>query len=232
MALNVAIVGASGRMGKEIIGMASGDPQFKIVAGVSRTKIAELSASHDSITKLSPAGIDIVIDFSQPELSNDVTSWSAKNKIPLVSGVTGLTDAQKKLFETTARFAPVLWAPNMSLGVAVMAEMLSALKSLNGYEFQIEEIHHKHKKDKPSGTALFLQERLKAVVGNVPEPLAIRGGGVFGVHKVFALGEEEVITIEHTAINRKVFARGALFVANWLRNKPAGLYKMADVLRT
>jgi 4-hydroxy-tetrahydrodipicolinate reductase len=232
MALNVAVVGASGRMGKEIIGIASGDPQINIVAGVSRTKIAELSISCDSISKLNPAGVDVVIDFSQPELCTDVTTWSAKNKIPLVSGVTGLSDSQKKLFETTAKTAPVLWAPNMSLGVAVMAEMFSALKSLSGYEFQIEEIHHKHKKDRPSGTALFLQERLKAVVGEVPEPLAIRGGGVFGVHKVFALGEEEVITIEHTAMNRKVFARGALHAANWLRNKPAGLYKMADVLRT
>jgi 4-hydroxy-tetrahydrodipicolinate reductase len=232
MAVNLAIVGASGRMGREIISLAQSDSQFKIIAGVSRSKLEDLFPSVDSIPKLDPKGIEVLIDFSQPQICADVAQWCVGHKIPLVSGVTGLADSQKKVLEEASKTVPVLWAPNMSLGVAVMAQMFSAFKALKGYEFQIEEIHHKHKKDQPSGTALFLQERLKAVVGQAPEPLSIRGGGVFGVHKVFALGEEEVLSIEHTAMNRKVFARGALTAANWLRNKPAGLYKMADVLTT
>ena len=230
--LKIAVVGASGRMGKEILQLATELRSHVVVAGVSRTKMNEIPHSSSSISNVPAAEVQTVIDFSQPELFEEVVQWCVKNKRPLVSGVTGISDQQKKTLTAAAQSIPILWAPNMSLGVAVMAEMFASLKALKGFEFQLEEIHHKHKKDRPSGTALFLQEKLKEVVGNVPEPLVMRGGGVFGIHKLFALGEEEVITIEHTATNRKVFARGALHASSWLQNKPPGLYKMADVLRT
>lgn len=112
-----------------------------------------------------------------------------------------------------------------------MARMLAQFSRLEGYDFQIEELHHNRKKDKPSGTALFLQEKLQSAVGSPLEaPVAIRGGGIFGIHRVWAMGQEETITLEHTAMNRRVFARGALKAATWLLGRPPGFYSMDDVL--
>ena len=109
---------------------------------------------------------------------------------------------------------PVLWSPNMSLGIAVVRSMMQSLKELSSQhsqqvDFQIEEWHHRHKKDSPSGTALWLQEALEKVVDKkIPAPLAVRGGGVFGVHKIITLMDEELITLEHTALNRNCFCSG------------------------
>ncbi|MCM2280333.1 MAG: 4-hydroxy-tetrahydrodipicolinate reductase [Bdellovibrionaceae bacterium] len=230
--LRIAVIGGSGRMGQEILSLAATDPSLEIVATVSRR--ADLPAPN-VVRKMSglPKGkIDVVIDFSLPEVLDEVCTWCKTNRTALVSGVTGLSAAQKKKISSLGQIIPVLWAPNMSVGVAVLAEMLAGFKSLQGFEFQIEETHHKHKKDKPSGTALFLQDKLEAAVGPTPEPLAIRGGGVFGIHKIWAMGEEETITLEHSALNRRVFARGALRAARWIRGRPAGVYTMADVIRS
>jgi 4-hydroxy-tetrahydrodipicolinate reductase len=227
----LAIIGASGRMGAELLALS---PEFKFVAtqGVGRSKLAVdgLTLS-DHVSKLDPSKIDAVIDFSLPELTDDVIEWCVKNQKPLVSGVTGISLEQKNRFAEAGRSVAVLWAPNMSLGIAVLSRMISELRNLKGFEFQIEEVHHKRKKDKPSGTALFLQEKLETAVGeDVPAPVAIRGGGVFGIHRVWAMGEEETITLEHNAMNRRVFARGALRAAQWLIKKKPGRYTLDDVI--
>ena len=219
-------------MGTELLALA---PEFdlNVTGGVARGgKMIAGFATVEHPTQLDPALADVVIDFSLPEMTAAVASWCADRKIPLVSGVTGVTKEHKDHLAKTAKVSPVLWAPNMSLGVAVMARMLAEFSRLEGFQFQIEELHHVHKKDKPSGTALFLQEKLKSAVGNdVPAPLAIRGGGIFGIHRAWAMGEEEVITLEHNAMNRRVFARGALRAAVWLLDQKPGLYTMDDVLR-
>lgn len=229
----LAIVGVTGRMGTELRALAP-EFGFEVSAGVSGSSAGEGLGFplHSSIADLVPANVDIVIDFSLPEATEKVLDWCSRHGKPLVSGVTGLTEKQKAAFSEASRKSAVLWSPNMSLGVAVLARMLSQLKNLQDFEFQIEELHHKRKKDRPSGTALFLQQRLEEAVGEVPEPVAIRGGGIFGIHRVWAMGEEETITLEHTAMNRRVFARGALKAASWLLGKPAGLYRMDDVLGT
>ncbi len=227
----LAIIGISGRMGQEIRAIAN-EFDFIVTEGVASTSSTSggvLIAT--DISALRDDNVDVVIDFSMPELTMNVAAWCANHKKPLVSGVTGLSLDQKKALEKAAAVIPVLWAPNMSLGVAVLARMLGQLSRLEGFDFQIEELHHIRKKDKPSGTAIFLQEKLKEAVGpNVPEPLAIRGGGIFGVHRVWAMGEEETITLEHTAMNRRVFARGALKAACWLKEQKPGLYRMDNVL--
>ena len=125
----------------------------------------------------------------------------------------------------------VFWAPNMSIGIHWLLHILPHFSHLTEMDFQIEEIQHKEKKDNPSGTALLLFDNLKKVVASLPPPLFIRGGGVFGVHKIMALGQDEVIEITHSALNRKVFAVGALRVAQWIRNKKPGFYSMADVFK-
>jgi 4-hydroxy-tetrahydrodipicolinate reductase len=228
----IAIIGLSGRMGAELLALA---PQFKfeVIEGVGRSKLAahENITVVDQVSKLNSSKIDVVIDFSLPELTNDVIAWCVANKKPLVSGVTGIGNEQKLNFEQAGAKIATLWAPNMSLGVAVLSRMLNELKNLKGFDFQIEEVHHKHKKDKPSGTALYLQQKLELAIGEAaPEPVAIRGGGVFGIHRVLAMGEEETLTLEHNAINRRVFARGALKAAQWLVIQKPGFYVLNDVL--
>ncbi len=226
----LAIIGISGRMGAELLALAP-EFDFKVTSGVSRRSLESTLTVVSSCEKLKPADVDIVIDFSLPELTKGVAEWCKANQKPLVSGVTGLKDPERNALAEAAEKTPVLWAPNMSLGVAVLARMLAKLSLLDGFDFQIEELHHNRKKDKPSGTAVFLQERLKeAVKADVPDPLAIRGGGIFGIHRIWAMGEEETLTLEHTAMNRRVFARGAMKAAQWLIQRQPGLYKMDDVL--
>jgi 4-hydroxy-tetrahydrodipicolinate reductase len=220
-------------MGGEILALAR-ESGFVVTCGVANAFDGNVGGvpAYSHPNKLEPDDIDLVIDFSLPELTPDVVRWCSESGKALVCGVTGLNDTTHSLIKIAKDTIPILWAPNMSLGIAVVSRMLRALASLNQHEFQIEEFHHKHKKDKPSGTALLLQEKLKAAVGNVdvPEPVAIRGGGIFGVHKVWAMGEEETVMIEHTAMNRRVFARGALRAANWLLPRPPGLYTIDDIL--
>lgn len=219
-------------MGAELLSLAP-EFGFEVSGGVARggKKIGNV-VTVEHPTQLDSSNPEVVIDFSLPEMTAPVASWCSDRKIPLVSGVTGISKEQKDLLAKTGKVTPVLWAPNMSLGIAVMARMLAEFAKLEGFQFQIEELHHIRKKDKPSGTALFLQEKLKASVGSeVPDPLAIRGGGIFGIHRAWAMGEEEVITLEHNAMNRRVFARGALRAATWLLGQKPGLYSMDDVLR-
>ena len=227
----LAIVGISGRMGKELQALAK-EFNLQVTQGVSsRAKNEDGIKIVAAVAELDAANVDVVIDFSLPELTLGVAKWCQENRKPLVSGVTGIQEQHRLALQAVGKFAPVLWAPNMSLGVAVMARMMAQLASLDGFDFQIEELHHNKKKDSPSGTAVFLQEKLKAVVGeNVPDPIGIRGGGIFGIHKVWAMGEEETITLEHTAINRRVFARGALKAAHWILTQSPALYRMDDVL--
>jgi 4-hydroxy-tetrahydrodipicolinate reductase len=225
----LAIIGASGRMGAELLALAK-ENGFSVSQGVGRKEVDGVIIV-DRIEKLDAKNVDLVIDFSLPELTNDVVAWCVANKKPLVSGVTGISPEQKQRFADAGKSIATLWAPNMSLGVAVLSRMLSELRNLKGFDFQIEELHHTRKKDKPSGTALFLQEKLEAAVDtDVPAPLAIRGGGIFGIHRIWAMGEEETITLEHTAINRRVFARGAMKAAQWLISQKPGLYSLNDTL--
>lgn len=177
-------------------------------------------------------GVDIWIDFSSPEALKDTLKRAAANKKPVVCGTTGFGRKEKKLLAKYSHEIPILWSSNMSLGVAVLNEAIKVLSAISHFDFQIEEIHHSKKKDKPSGTAITLQENLEKAVGKkLPEALAIRGGGVFGVHKVYSMSDEEVLTFEHSALNRTVFARGAVRAAEWLiKQRKPGLYAMSDVL--
>ncbi|HVK61929.1 MAG TPA: dihydrodipicolinate reductase C-terminal domain-containing protein [Bdellovibrionales bacterium] len=227
---SAAIIGVSGRMGQELLALAP-EFDFKVTSGLARgTKAINGVSVVDDLSKLD-SKVKVVIDFSLPELTSDVAEWCQANKVPLVSGVTGISPEHKMLLGEVAESIPVLWSPNMSLGIAVVGKMLAQFAALEGFDFQIEEFHHTKKKDKPSGTALLLQKKLVEAVGDdLPEPIAVRGGGIFGIHRVFAMGEEEMVTIEHTAMNRRVFARGAWRAARWIVGRKPGLYRLEDVL--
>ncbi|WP_413943734.1 4-hydroxy-tetrahydrodipicolinate reductase [Bdellovibrio sp. HCB-162] len=220
--IKVGLVGSSGRMGKEII---------QVIENSAGCEVFYPFGRNDKWDAKKAKAVDVWIDFSSPDALKDVLKRAAENKTPVVCGTTGFTKKEKDLLEQYAKKIPVLWSSNMSLGVAVLNEALKSLAAISHFDFQIEEIHHNRKKDKPSGTAITLQENLeKAVNKKLPEPLAIRGGGVFGVHKIYSMSDEEVLTFEHSALNRTVFAKGAVQAAEWLVKQKPGLYQIRDVL--
>lgn len=220
--LKIGIVGSSGRMGKEVLQVLQNDPGCEVFYPHHRD---------DKWDEKKAEKVDVWIDFSSPEALKTVLKRALIHKTPVVCGTTGFSKKEKDLLAEYGKKIPVLWSSNMSLGVAVLNEALKSLAAISHFDFQIEEIHHNKKKDKPSGTAITLQENLeKAVKKKLPEPLAIRGGGVFGVHKVYSMSDEEVLVFEHSALNRTVFARGAVQASKWLVKQKPGLYEIRDVL--
>lgn len=174
---------------------------------------------------------DVVIEFSSPSGMRDTVKWCVQHKVPLVSGTTGISPADRRLLKSAAKKIPILYAANMSLGVAVFRSMLQEFGRVPDWKFRMEEIHHTKKKDKPSGTAKMLAEELKQHVPIRNLPIrAIRRGKVPGTHQIEALGPDEEILIRHTAHDRRIFARGAIHAARWLFDKGTpGLYDLPDL---
>jgi 4-hydroxy-tetrahydrodipicolinate reductase len=237
----IAIAGRTGKMGQAIARLAADDIRFSIDQNISKNA-ADLFAN-----------AALVIDFSRPEFTLALAQEAAKTGKALVSGTTGLSDAQMQALQHAAKSAPILWAANMSLGVNLLASLVQQAARVLGAQADIEilEMHHRHKIDAPSGTALMLgkaaSEGLQVTLQDVAVLdrnakaksareqgsigfSSLRGGDVVGEHSViFALNGER-ITLQHQATNRDIFARGALQAAHWLQQKPAGFYSMDDLL--
>ncbi len=227
--INVIVVGRSGRMGLEIEAVAKDSSLVKIVGGVGR-EAGGLESCFQAVEKMGQL-VDAVIDFSLPVATFDVTKTCVKRKVPLVSGVTGLSEAERNALSDAGKVIPVLYSANMSIGVQILAKALDALKGVDGFDFAIEETHHRHKRDRPSGTALLIDDELLKRTGKrAAEIVSLRGGGVVGDHKFLAFSDSEVLTFGHQALNRAVFARGACRAARWIVGKPAGSYSLADTL--
>ena len=226
----ITIFGAGGRMGRAI---------------------AEIVAAREDVT-IVPEGADVFVDFSAPAaLESNLFAAKAASK-PILIGTTGLTDAQQRLIDEAAAKIAVLQAANTSLGVNLLAHLVREAAARLGPEWDIEivEMHHRHKADAPSGTALLLGRAAAEARGvNLEEVsdrgrdgitgprqegrigfAALRGGSVAGEHQVIFAGEGERLELGHRAESRAIFARGAMQAALWLKNKPAGRYTMADVL--
>jgi len=220
--LRLVIAGSSGRMGLEIKALALQDAKTWTLAG-------EISA--ETQFQINKGAADVLIDFSVPEALPHLVGACSREGVPYVGGTTGLSTTHKQGLVDAAKLVPVFYAANMSLGIAVMQKMMAEMRALKHFDFHIHEIHHIHKKDRPSGTALPLHESLKSAIGRDVEMSVERGGGVFGVHDVRALGPDEVLTLQHQALNRTVFARGSLHAAQWLVSQSPGLYGMADLVK-
>ena len=141
--LKVGVVGAGGRMGKEIIAVIEQNPACDAFYPLLR---------NDKIDAKRAAQVDVWIDFTSPDALSDVLKMAAKNKTAVVCGTTGFSSKEKALLQKYSKQIPLLWSSNMSLGVAVLNEALKALSAISHFDFQVEEIHHNRKKDKPSGT--------------------------------------------------------------------------------
>ncbi|HEY8079676.1 MAG TPA: 4-hydroxy-tetrahydrodipicolinate reductase [Labilithrix sp.] len=256
--MKVAVLGANGRMGRAVVRLARGAGDAiacAIGAGDEHRDAGELAgigAIGVNIVKdveaLAKSGADVVVDFSSPAATARGLDAAARAGIAFVSGTTGLDDAAKKALDAAASRVAVLWEPNMSVGVHVLASLVAkAVAALGaGYDVEIVETHHRMKVDAPSGTAIRLGDvvrdarQARYVHGREGRPgaraseeigmHALRGGDVIGDHTVFFFGDGERLELTHRASSRDLFAHGALRAARWIVGRPAGRYGLADVL--
>lgn len=237
--IKIGLSGSAGRMGKEIEALLSGHQDFDYQCAVDRFEHTSCAQFFSKTFQYEKAkNLDVWVDFSSPENLLKISEELLKLKMPLVTGTTGLTDEQYIQLKNTGKQIPVFWAPNMSLGMALFRKALRAMSTtLSGSnsfstEFLIEEVHHKHKKDKPSGTALEIEKVLKEnKVTSLMPTVSIRAGSALGTHRVYEFLEDETILLEHVAQSRRIFAKGALFAAQWLVKQGPGVYTMDDILK-
>jgi 4-hydroxy-tetrahydrodipicolinate reductase len=178
---------------------------------------------------------DVLIDFSLPEATDQIISAATRHKIPLVCGVSGLSDQQVAALDGAAQSIAVVYDRNMSVGVAVLENLVRQAAAAMGTNFTVEvhETHHVHKVDAPSGTALKLGEAIAAARGTDPGDIhyeSERRGEVPGDHTVILSSDTERLSLGHSVTTRQVFAEGAVKAARWIVNQPLGRFTMHDVL--
>ncbi len=251
MAIRIGIAGIQGRMGREIAALAQRDPELILVAGLGRRpRPAEIEGAEVVLdpAELLPA-IDVLIDFSSPEGTAALAAACASASIPIVSGTTGLDEAQRETLRTAAERTAVFQAANMSPGINAMIAVLPALmQALHGYDLEIVEVHHRHKADAPSGTALALARVVSGASGESLQDRArhgregfspreageigihaVRGGGNPGEHTIILAGDGEEVRLSHRAFSRAAYAEGALRAARLIGSLPAGWYEPATL---
>lgn len=228
------IHGANGRMGQALQRLCAEEGSgCQVVAAVSRKVGPRVIDGIPQFAASELAGapeFDVAVDFSLPEGFDPVLALCVQRSKPLVSGTTGLSEAQRAAITAAGARIAVLWSANFSLGVAVLNELVErAAQTLPGWDCDIVESHHVHKKDAPSGTALALGESA-AAGGATPRYASIRAGDIVGEHTVQFAAAGERIELVHRATNRDIFARGALHAAVKLAARPPGAYRMRDLL--
>ena len=252
--INLAITGCMGRMGKQIIKSAKSDRGFKIVALTENRKINKkifgIKPGLNTLESFKKS--NIIIDFTVPKCTLEVLKIATKLKKRIVIGTTGFTKREENLIKKYSRKIPILKAGNMSLGINLLMYLTEiASKSLgNNFLSKIFEVHHKYKKDHPSGTALMLGKGIavgknkdfykligKKYLNKKIFPYggkinfnSIRKGEIIGEHEVKFSSGKEVITLNHEAFDRALYSEGAFAATKWLLNKKPGLYSMRDVL--
>jgi 4-hydroxy-tetrahydrodipicolinate reductase len=265
MTIGIGIVGAAGRMGQALVREMAGDPRLALVAACDRPDSPALGRDLGAAAGLEPLGITLgdsparvvdasqaVIDFTTPSATAALAPLCAARGVAHIIGTTGLSPAEEAVLEKAAQRIPVVYAPNMSIGVTLLAALTEKLAALLDEDFDIEilEMHHRLKRDAPSGTALGLGRAAAKGRGVSLATAAdharwgevgarrrghigfatLRGGDVVGDHTVIFAAEGERIELTHKASSRAIFARGALRAAAWAVGRPPGLYGMPDVL--
>lgn len=252
--VKIGIHGASGKMGRMIIECLKNEPGAKLSAAYTIEPLdfalpqgAILTDKFDELF----ANCDVVIDFTIKDGAINLLNYARTDPKPLVIGTTGLGEDGANLLKLASAAMPILYATNMSLGVAVLNRLAAlASKALREFDAEIVEQHHRHKKDAPSGTALTLGERVAAARGlNLKDVLvtgrdglvgarskdeiailAVRGGDIVGRHTVGFYNDGEFIELNHTATSRATFAKGAIKAAIWVAGQQSGLYSIDDCL--
>jgi 4-hydroxy-tetrahydrodipicolinate reductase len=266
VSLKIAVAGAAGRMGIALIRALSTHPTLELVAANIRAGTESMARNHFESAGLSFANellvdqtaamftkADAVIDFTAPENTVGLAGLAALHGKILVSGTTGLNSAQKEALIRAGESTRVIWSANMSVGVNLLMALVEHTAAKLGPDADIEilEMHHRHKVDAPSGTALALGEAAARGRGVDLHDVSVRardghtgarkagdigfatsrGGDVIGDHTVMFASAGERIELSHKASSRDIFARGALVAAEWAASKPNGFYTMRDVVK-
>lgn len=253
--MKVSMIGCTGKMGKAIIAKISEYPDYSLVGGATHKtseSIGEelgngIQATADLAAAIAPA--DVVIDFSRPDMTMQLLEALKKNPKPTIIGTTGFNDIEQATIEKLSKTIPILLSSNTSLGVNLLFGLVRQAAAKLGAEYDIEivEMHHKHKVDAPSGTAVSLGQAAAEGRGITLSNSAaynragkrrdgdigfatLRGGDVVGEHKVIFAGAGERLELGHIASDRAIFAQGALVAAKWLIKQKPKLYSMQDVL--
>ena len=232
--LRVGVFGASGRMGAEVLKVVQAEKHLHLIAIVDDRPLWAYHELKTRLQELHERKPQVIIDFSSSEGTIEIATWCAKNRVALVSGTTGLSKKAEAVLKAVAKKVPVFTSPNMSIGVNAFSFAVKAFaQKFPDCEIEIEEIHHKHKKDKPSGTAKFLREEILSASprARISKPVSLRGGEIFGIHKVYFFSTSEWVCFEHHATDRSIFAKGAVSAAEWLVGRKSGHYSMKDFLK-
>ena len=252
--INLAITGCLGRMGNQIIKSYKKDKKFKLVA-LTENKIIKKKINGIKIDlnrEKTFRDVDLIIDFTVPRSTLEILKIASKMKKKVVIGTTGFTKKEEKLIKTYSKKIPILKAGNMSLGVNLLVYLTEIASRSLGKNFlsKIYEVHHKNKKDYPSGTALMLGKGIAIgrnknfyniigkkflnkksfPYGNKINFNSLRKGNIIGEHEVKFSNGKEVISLNHESFDRALFAEGALTASKWLMKKKPGLYSMRNVL--
>ena len=229
--MKILLVGALGRMGKIIIENYS----QQIIAGVdlkSEKVQIPIFSNFANIPKKTINDIDVVLDFSSPSVLEDEIKFCIQNNKPLVICATAHSNTQKKLIKCASKKIPVFVTNNTSLGVFLLDRIIDSVsKQLVKYDIGIIDIHHKNKKDVPSGTSKHIIDVLNKY-GVKPDIVSLRGGTEVGEHRIILMGENEKIEVSHTASDRRLFASGAIGICEYMNNnKVKKLYTMNDLIK-
>ena len=252
--INLSITGCMGRMGKQLISSSKKDKNFKLVSitenKIIKKKIAGIKPHLNKIDTFKKT--NVIVDFTVPKCTLDILKIASKLKKRVVIGTTGFTKREEDLIKKFSKKIPILKAGNMSLGVNLLMYLTEiASKSLgNNFLSKVYEVHHKHKVDYPSGTALMLGKGIaegknkdfytlfgKKYLNKKSFPYSkkinfnsLRKGEIIGEHEVRFSSGKEVIKLNHESFDRALYAEGALVAARWLMKKKPGLYSMRDLL--
>ncbi len=263
---SVIVAGAAGRMGKRLVDLVSAAPEARVVGGLEHPESPLLGRDVGEVAGLGTLGVplvgsrgelescgaDVMIDFTAPAATLANVEWAAAHQVAMVIGTTGISPEQRVPLDRAAARIPIVFAPNMSVGVNVLFKVVAEVAKILGDDFDVEilEAHHNQKKDAPSGTAVRLGEIVAAALGRDYEKDAVftrqgftgvrskteigmqtlRAGDIVGEHLVMFGGRGERLELIHRAHSRDNFAAGAVRAALWLENREPGLYDMQDVL--
>ena len=252
--INLAITGCVGRMGQQIIKSVKIDKDFKLIALTENRKINKKinDIKITSNTEEAFKKVNLIIDFTVPKCTLEVLKIASKLKKRVVIGTTGFTKKEENLIKKYSKKIPILKAGNMSLGINLLMYLTEVASGSLGKNFltKINETHHKHKKDYPSGTALMLGKGVavgknknfysllgKKYLNKKTFPYgkkinfnSIRKGEIIGEHEIKFSSGKEIITLNHEAFDRTLYSEGALTASKWLMTKKAGLYSMRDLM--
>ncbi len=245
----IILCGCSGKMGSFVADAVKSKNTMQVVAGVDKVNNGCEFPVYSSFSEVTIEA-DVIIDFSHPVMLDCMLDYAKQKNIAVVIATTGYNDEQLKKIKEASKFIPVFFTFNMSIGVNLICSLARKAANIlgDGFDIEIVEKHHNQKIDAPSGTAIMLANAVNEELGNSkvyeydrhskrqkrPQNEigihSVRGGTIVGEHDVIFAGRDEVVTISHSAYSKEVFAVGAVKAAEFVFNKPAGLYDMTSVM--